>query len=99
LLLKLLRLRSVSFRFLLLFFTGGLGFDYWSVSTVFTISSTGSVRAPVVIIDDTKPEEPEMFFGNLAAGSGGGLIDFTNIMFAPDVATATISDNDGNKEC
>jgi hypothetical protein len=88
-----------------LFFTGGpggLGFDYVSVSTVFTISGTGSVRAPVVIIDDMEPEGPELFFGNLAAedqGSGFEFIDFTNIMFAPDVATATIIDNDGNKEC
>jgi hypothetical protein len=79
---------------------GGPGFDYENAPTEYTISGTGSVQAPVVIIDDMDPEGMEMFSGDLEAGDGGsrGGSDFNNIMFAPNMATATISDNDGNEK-
>jgi hypothetical protein len=79
--------------------SGGSCLDYHSVSTEYIISGTGSVQAPVVIIDNRDSEGPGIFSGSLKGGrSKLDSADFTNIMFAPNNATATISDNDGNED-
>ena len=70
--------------------------DYIGVSMEFSIASTESVSVPVNITNDGVQEGGVNFFGNLAAGSGAA--NFTNIMFDPILATANITDDDGNDD-
>ena len=62
----------------------------------FSITGTESVSVPVNITNDQTQEGGENFFGNLAAGSG--TASFTNIVFDPILATANITDDDGNDD-
>ena len=68
--------------------------DFDNTTVEFSITGTGSVTAPVPIIDDFTLEEVESFSANLAAGSGAGV--YFNIVFDPILASANIIDNDGN---
>ena len=73
-----------------------MGADYNATRTQLSITGTGSVAAPVQIIDDSFPEGKEGFFGYLEAGTGASAL--SNIVLDPAIAFANIIENDGKED-